>query len=276
MNNNQLKELIYKNNIPKFMIFIDNNPYNISVYKNQIIKRINLPISYYDDIQEAVCDASSLLSEDCIYFIRVDSNDKTIKKTTVFESALTTLKGTNKYIIIILNNKDKVPKAFINDIVYFDKYDYNSLFSFSKQVCVVNKLNISDNRLQELIEKSDCDFGIVTNVLSQLAILAQANGNVETFDFCDYRKGNIFTLCDKILAKDKSAWEYSYLVNNEAMMVAFNLYKKARERLKATNSIYYADIICECEYIFNGIASGEIKDEYALKYLISKIFKENN
>lgn len=276
MNNNQLKELINKNQIPKFMIFIDNNPYNISIYKKQIVKKINLPINYYNDIQEAASEASSLISEDCIYFVRVDNNDKILKKASLFETALSVLKTSGQYSIVVLNDKSKVPKSFINDVIYFDKYDYNSLFSFSKQVCEMNNIKISDAKIQELVEKSDCDLGIATNVLAQLSVLSQIGGDAESFDFCDYRKGNVFTLCDKILSKSDDTWEYSYLLKNDTMMVTFNLYRKARERLKSTNSKYYAKIICECEYIFNGIASGEVKDEYALKYLISNIFEESN
>ncbi len=276
MDSNQLKELIRKREIPKFMIFIDNNPYNMSLYKNQIVKIINLPVLYHTDIQDAIYEASSFLAEDSIYYIRIDSTDKILKKSELFSDALSTLKKIGQYTLVILNDKGKVPKAFLGDTVVFDKYDYNSLYAFGKQVCELNKIPLSNNKLQELIDKSDCDLGVASNTLMQLSTLNKAGGDIESFEFCDYRKGNIFVLCDKILSKDNSAWEYSQLVSNETMMVAFNLWKKARERLKSTNSIYYANIICECEYIFNGITTGDIKDEYALKYLIAKIFKENN
>lgn len=275
MNDKQLKSLIHNNNIPKFMIFIDENPYNISIYKNQIVKAIGLPLVYYGDIQEAVYEASSLLAEDCIYYIRIDASDKIIsgkKNVASFESALSILKNINKYVIVVLTNKDKVPKQFLNDVVFFNKHDYNSLFSFAKQVCDMNKINLSNDRLNELIEKSNCDFGIVINVLAQLATMSQLGESIEDFEFCDYRKGDIFIMCDKILARDESAWEYFNLVKNDTVMIVFNLYRKAREKLKSTNSMYYANIMCICEHIFNGIASGDIKSEYALKYLMSSVF----
>ena len=271
---NELKQMIHRREIPKFLIFLDNDPYQSFIYKGQIAKIVGLPTNYYADLEDALYDASMLLSEDCMYVVQIDVsttkgfNGQAEKNKTL----LNALKELDKYVIILFENydnkKSSLLSSFKDDIVIFNKQNTNALYDYITKICVANKTTLPQAEILALIEKSNNDLGVIVNTLEQMCILNKIGYDASSFELCDYRKGDLFVLIDKILAQDKTAWEYSTLVKDSPSVIAYNLYRKARERFMTTNSSYYSKLMEICEKVFNGINDGSIKDSYALKYLI--------
>lgn len=268
----ELKQMIYRKEVPNFLIFIDNDPYQAFVYKAQIARLVGQPVNYYPTLEEAVYDASMVLSDDCMYVVQMDGSKGLNEK---HQALLQALKDAGKYSIVMLENynEKKSPlNAFKNNVVIFNKQDTKHLFEYAVKVCASNNVVIPQEELLALIEKSNNDFGVVINTLEQLCTLSKMGKDISFYNFADYREGNLFELIDMIIARNENAWQYSTLVKDSPSVIAFNLYRKAREKTKTTNSAYYMKLMELCERIFNGINDGSIKESWALKYLIYNAF----
>lgn len=261
-----LKNRIANKDIPKTLIFIDDNPYLVSIYMHRIEKALNLPSSYYGDIEEAISDARIILADECIYIVTLDSKSKILSKEDKFKDILDSIAVLDKYFIVILPSNKKIKN---DNAIIFAKSTPLELTKIVEKTCELNHFKITNNAIYELIKRSDCDLGVIMNVLEQLKSLGRSVYDIEDIPSYDYRKGDIFTLIDKIISRDKNIWEYVPLIKDSPSVIAYNLYAKAREKATTySNASYYIGLMRIAEEVYRRISDGTIKDTYALKYLI--------
>ena len=271
-----LKTDILINSIPKFLIFVANEPTLCKQYIDSISNTTGLDYTYYQDADVAIMDITNNIKKDVIYII---FNDQKIVKNQEYVDKLSKL---NKYIIVYFSELDKTSQFYkINKdlIITFNKLDLYTILAYMQKKCNIAKVNVAQDKLIKLIEYCNCNLGECLNELDKILVLSQENSNVLmeymlNNGFSDYRQTNVFHFINKILNKDRSVFDDKQRLVDSFMNVIYNLYSQAKQRFIQTRDEYYLKCMKLSSKMFNGIVDGTINDTYALNYILFKLFIE--
>lgn len=268
-----LKTDILSNNIPKFMIFIDNEYALCKQYIKYISNTTNKAYKYYNTADEVLYDITTNLKEDYVYIIY---NDLSILKNLAYIDKLIL---TNKNIIVYYNEFNKCLDKYKEYVVKFNKLDKYTILAYLIKVCNTNKVSITTNKLETLIDYCNCDLNICLNELDKIISLNQENSNI-LFDymlnngFSDYRHTSLDKLIDKILNNDISVYNDIYKINESPISILIALYNRAKYRFLSLKNTNDCKLMKCCSDLCQRIIDGTISDTYAIKYLLNKCYNE--
>ena len=269
-----LKSSILSNNIPKLLIFVEDEPALSKQYITSISNTLNKAYKYYDTADEVIYETTTNMREDFVYIIYNDS--KILSNPTYIQE----LQKLNRNIIVCFSELDKNSTLFKDNktlVVIFPRLDRLSLLAYAQKLCKTHKITIDQNRLLEIIDCCDCRMGAVTNELDKIFILEQANSNVLanymlTHGFPDYRKVNVYQFIDKVLSRNREALRDFYKIEDKSVGLIVLLYNNARRKLLETRHPFYGKIMQFCYEAYNGIIDGTLSDVYAFKNILYQIF----
>ena len=269
-----LKSDILTNNIPDFLIFIEEEPALSKQYITHISNTLNKAYKYYDSADAVIYDITTNLKEDYVYIIYNDAN---ILKNPKYISNLESLK---RNIIVCLPTVDKT-SAFYKEnkthIVVFEQLDTYSLLAYAQKLCKNHKTTIDQDKLLTLISYCDNRLGVLLNELDKIFILGQDNSNLLADymmknGFPDYRKVNMFEFINKVLYKKEEAFIDLIKLTDSPVSIIYNMYYTARKKLLDTRNPYFGYIMSLCFNAYSGIIDGTMSDKYALKHIMLSIY----
>lgn len=268
-----LKANIANNNIPTFMIFSGEEQALCKQYIQKISSTINKYHKYYNSADEVLVEIDTNMREDFLYIILND--EQIIKKPQYIDALIKT--GRN---IIVYNttydSKASIYKDYKDYCVIFKKIDKYSIVGYLMKLLQNADIEVSQDRLEKLVDLCDCNLGYCLNEINKVIILEQKNSNV-LFDFMlehnfpDYRKVNVFSVIQKILNKDKTFVDDQLKMDESTVGLLTLIYKQAQNRLGVSNNVNYADIMQLCSMLDSSIKDGSISDDYAIDYLLLKV-----
>lgn len=269
-----LKASITANTLPKFFIFVEKEPALCKQYITAMSNTLGKAYSYYNTADEVLYDITTNLRNDYLYVIYDDK--KILENLDYIEHLI----KTGRHIIVSFSELDKgsaLYKKYKEYVTIFNKLDEWTLLAYLQKQCKENKVSIEQDKLRVLINRCDCNLGMILNEMDKIFTLAQSNSNLLmeymlNNGFSDFRKINIFVFIDKLLAKDKTAFEDLIKITDSPVTIIYNLYKTAKKRLFNTRKPFYGYIMSLCYEIYNGIIDGTMSDKYALKYLMLQLF----
>ena len=269
-----LKSDILTNNIPKFLIFIEEEPALSKQYIVSMSNTLNKAYKYYDSADEVIYDATTNLREDFLYVI---FNDEKIVKNPTYISSLANL---NRNIVACFPQIDKSSDFFRSNksnIVVFERLDKYSLLAYAQKMCKTHKTVVEQDKLLEIIECCDCRLGALMNELDKIFTLGQDNSNLLVDyllknGFPDYRNVNIYEFINCVLSRNKYAFRMALKIDDSPVGIVFAMYNKARVKLVDSRHPFYGYVMECCYEIYNRIIDGTLNDQYALQYLLHKVF----
>lgn len=272
MNIKLLKTAIKQNNIPKLLVFIGDEQAVCKQYIQTMSQTLNKHYKFYDTADEVIIETASNMREDFLYVILND--DKVLKKPDYVKALL----QTDRHIILYFTNFDKKCQFYKDNKDYcvsFDKVDKYSLVAYLQTLLQKASIEVSQDRLEKLVDLCDCNVGYCKNELDKIITLGQDKSNT-LFDymlkvgFPDYRQLNVFSFVSRIIDGNKSVLE-DQLKFTESIVGTINLiYKNAQNKLGVTNDIRLAKIMQVCSELDCRIKDGTTSDVYALDYLLLK------
>lgn len=275
-----LKGSIHSGSIPKFLIFIAEDPAFAKQYIDAISQSLRKPSSYYTTADEVIYDCSTGIIDDKLFVITYDNrvldNDKYVNA----------LQGLGKNIIVLFTEiNEKKYKKFLSDydkfIVRFAKLDTYSLISYAEIQCKAHAIALEQDKIKKLVEYCNNDFGCFKNELEKIFLLNLdkpefLNRYIDQDGFSDYRKGDAETLLQKILDnKVNDAFVYYNKFNDtcdNTIMLFYKLYSSARTLFTKTGKNYYARIIYLINEIYIQVINGTYKEETAFNYFMVKLW----
>ena len=273
METKELKASIKANNIPKFLIFDVDNALLCRQYLTAMADTLGKPCKYYDTADQVLYEVTTNLREDFIYVIL---NDDKIVKNPNYVTELSQL-GRNIVVYFTdLDTKSAFYKTNKKDIVEFKQLGKYEIVSFLKKQLEKNKIDVSQDKIETLVDYCNCDFGCCVNELDKIIALDQSNSNalfnyMMENGFSDYRQTNIFSFINKILNKDLTVYDDVKRLDENFVGLLVLLYRNAKARLLSTNNRKYADIMQLCYRLDSCIKDGRLKDTYLLDYLLLKV-----
>lgn len=276
MNIKALKGCILANNIPKFLIFNQQEPALAKQYVEKISNTLNKNLKYFDNLDELIIDIQSNISNDAIYiYLKNEYDNKYIKY-------IDTCININKYIYLLFDNidkKDNIYENYSDYIINFNKLDTYTILAYIEKVLKDNSIEINQELLIKLIENSNNNLGIILNELDKIIVLQQDNSNILMNymlenGFSDYREINLFSFINKLLKKDITVFNEFYKLNESTVNILLNLYKQSRMKFIDTKNNAYLKIMKLTGIVLNKILDGTFDEKYALKYILIQIFNE--
>ena len=269
-----LKSDILTNNVPKFLIFIEEEPALSKQYITYISNTLNKAYRYYSTADEVIYEATTNMREDFVYVIY---NDQKVITNPKYTAELASL---NRNIIVCFPDIDKTSefyKSNKSNIVIFERLDKYSLLAYAQKQCANKKITVDQSKLEQIIECCDCRLGALNNELEKIFILQQSNSNILVDyllqnGFPDYRSVNIFDFINQVLACDKRAFKTALKIDDSPVGIIYALYNSARKKLLASRNQFYGTVMEVCYKVYNGIIDGTFSDRYALAYLLSQIY----
>lgn len=268
-----LKANIANNNVPAFMIFSGEEQALCKQYIQKISSTINKYYKYYNSADEVLVEIDTNMREDFLYIILND--EQIIKKPQYIEALIKT--GRN---IIVYNteydSKVSIYKDYKDYCVIFKKIDKYSIVGYLMKLLKNNGIEISQDRLEKLVDLCECNLSYCLNELNKIIILDQKSSNVLfdfmiTHNFPDYRKVNVFSAIQKLLKKDKSFLDDQIKMDESVVGLLTLIYRQAQSKLGSTNNIEYSNLMQICSLLDGGIKDGSINADYALDYLVLKV-----
>lgn len=268
-----LKSSILSNNIPKFLIFVEEEPALSKQYITSISNTLNKAYRYYDTADEVIYEVTTNMKEDFVYIIY---NDKKIIDNPNY---ITELKQCNRNIIVCYPSITN--EAFLKNnsllIVKFPKLDRYSLLAYAQKLCKSHKTTIEQSKLLEIVDCCDCSLGAVVNEMDKIFILEQSNSNVLVDyllknGFPDYRKVDVYKFIDKVLSRNKEALKDMHKIEDKSVGLIYLLYNNARRRLIDTRHPFYGAVMQLCYDGYNSIIDGTLSDKYVFKYILYSIY----
>ena len=256
-----LKSSILSNNIPKLLIFVEDEPALSKQYITSISNTLNKAYRYYDTADEVIYETTTNMREDFVYIIYNDS------KILANPQYIQELQKLNRNILVCFSELDRNSSLFKdnkNIVVVFPRLDRLSLLAYAQKLCKTHKITIDQEKLLEIIDCCDCCMGAVTNELDKIFILEQANSNV----LANY----MFQFIDKVLCRNKEALKDFYKIEDKSVGLIVLLYNSARKKLLETRHPFYGKIMQFCYRAYNGIVDGTLSDSYAFKNILYQIF----
>lgn len=270
-----LRTDIKSNMIPKFLIFIGEEQALARQYIDSISTTSNKYHKFYSTADEVLVETSSNLRDDFLYVIL---NDTSILKNPNYISSLI---ATGRNIIVYFTNPvdDLFIKANKEYIVDFKKIDKYSIVAYLMQKLHNEKIEVTQEKIETLVDYCNCDFGICLNELDKVISLGQASANYLTDymlsnGFSDYRQTNLFSFVQKILYGKVSAFDDTQRIGDSIISIITVLYNQARLKLVETNDERYGSIMTLCNKLDSGIKDGSVDTNSTLKYLLLKVIGE--
>lgn len=268
------KACVLSNNIPKFLVFIQKEYMLVKQYLQHISKSLNKDLDFYNSIDGAIYAIQTNIIQDKIYIIYNDVN--ILKNDEYIKSII----DSNKYVFLIYDDLDKntnLYKNFESNLVIFNKLDKYQILAYIQSKLKQEKINISQDKLLQLIDYCNCDFSIVLNELDKIIILNQENSSLLVDymlknEFPDYREQNIFIFINKLLNKNISAINDIYNIINNSVIVLYNIFMCAKKKFVDTKNNQLLKIMKLAYNLYIDILEKRIDERYALKYLLLEIF----
>lgn len=273
MNIKLLKTAIKQNNIPNLMVFIGEEQALCKQYIEVISTTLNKHFRYYDTADEVLVETSTNTREDFLYIIFND--DKVLKKPDYIKALL----ETNRHIIIYFTSFDKKSQFYKDNKDYcvsFDKLDKYSIVAYLQRQLQKHSIEVSQDRLEKLVDLCDCNLGYCLNELDKIISLDQKNSN-NLFDFMiqngfpDYTQVNVFSFVHKIVNRDLSLLKDQLKMSESIVGVLNLIYKQAQTHLGSTNNVKLASLMQLCSELDCRIKDGTVSDSYALDYILLKV-----
>ena len=270
MNSSVLKNiLVNKKEIPKFMIFIENEPSNAKAYLNLISKNIGKPIKFYDSADEALYDMSTGLVDDRIYYIVND--DKVLKNNRYISE----LKSFDENIIIGFDGM-KIPDSFISDnqnVVYvFDTGSMQTLLNFIAKKAIENKITINQSQSEDLIYKSDFKLSQITNEIEKISLLDNKAEYIANQEYPNIAKIDNMSVMLQVLNQDKRSMQNMSILMESAVGSLKAIYTMAKKKFKTTDNLFYAKVMIASFKAYNHIIDGTLDSANSIKKFFIDIF----
>lgn len=274
-----LKAAVLTNNIPNFLIFIEDEQALAKQYITNISNTVSRPLKYYDSVDNVLYDIHNNMKEDVIYVVM---NDENVCKNSNYVDELV---KTNKRIILRYSEFDKKSdtyKKYKDYFITFPKLDNYTILKYLLKKCEENSVSVDQDKLLTLIDYCNCDLGECLNEIDKIFTLEQSSSNVVMSymlenGFSDYRQINMYTLLNDIINNKKcpasinKVFKNRLKLNESPMTILFSLYNLSKKKLIDTKDNSYAYIMKICKDLSFGIVEGTISDQYALSYLMLKL-----
>lgn len=268
------KACVLSNNIPKFLVFIQKEYMLVKQYLQHISKSLNKDLDFYNSIDEAIYALQTNIMQDKIYIIYNDAN--ILKNDEYIKSII----DSNKYVFLIYDDLDKntnLYKNFESNLVIFNKLDKYQILAYIQSKLKQAKINISQDKLLQLIDYCNCDFGIILNELDKILILNQENSSLLVDymlnnSFPDYREQNIFIFINNILKKDINVLNDIYSISDNSIIILYNMFMCAKKRFIDTKNSELLEIMKLAYDLYIKVLEKKIDEKYAIKYLLLEIF----
>ena len=267
MNSSVLKQLIINNQIPKFMVFIENEPINARAYIDLISKKINKPVVIYDSIDNVIYDITTGLIDDRLYYIL---NDEQIFKNQTYIASLNSFDEN----IIIGFDGIKISDNFLRDnaqfIYTFDKGDTDILLKYIRKRYTVFA---NDTELKDLIACSDNKLSQINNELDKVALLSEEEQKeyFKNKKYPDIRQIDNMSVMLMVLNKNKEFFKHIDILINNAVQSLLAIYTMARKKFVSTNDKYYAKLMILCFKAHSSIMDGTMTSENAMKKFVGDL-----
>lgn len=268
-----LKSDILSNNIPKFLIFKDNEHFLVKQYLHSMSETLGKACKFYDDSDAVIYDISVNLKDDCLYVVQGD--DKIIKNPMYLKN----LSDLQRNIVVIVNDTSaKHFQDYNKYVVNFDKLDRNTIYAYLIKTLKDNEITIDEDRLFKIIDFCKCDLSLCVAEIDKIIILGKSNSNLLVDymlknSFPDYRCCDTNMFVKKLLTNDRSAYDDCNKINDNVVTVAFMLYRMSKNALQYdTSNSHYYDVLRLSIEVYDKIISGKMSDSYALNYLMYKCF----
>ena len=272
-----LKASILSHSAPRFLIFNSQEPTMAKQYIEGIADATNMAYKYFESTDEVIYDNATALRTPCISVVVDDT--KPLKNPKYIES----IAESNMYIILLYTNLDtKKYKDFVkanaSRMVTFDKLDGMSLLNYATKRCADKNIKVSQDKLVRLVEYSNNDLGCLINELDKIFVLGQSNSDILADymlknGFSDYRLPDSDKFIRLILQESTDAFGYYERFNksiDSAAMIAYKLYSLYRENTSLPSKKKLVGMRT-CFHVYNGIVSGIMSDEYAVRYLMLEL-----
>ena len=265
-----LKTAIVQNNIPSFMIFNVDESTLCKQYIKTISSILNLMPQYYEKASDVVYNISTNLKDDYLYIVFNDID--------AFNYIDEFLKYKDRHIIIYFDSCNFDIKNYNNYkdyVVNFNQLEKYTLLAYLMKILSKNKIEISQDRVEKLLEYCNNNMSFCCNELDKIITLEQTNSNM-LFDymlkngFSDYRELNIFEFAKQLLNKDIALFDIIDKFDESLISLFTIIYKLAKAKLETTSNITYANLMQLCSLLDLSIKDGSINADYTLKYLLLK------
>lgn len=267
-----LKTAIKQNSIPNLMIFIGDEQALCKQYIELISTTLRKHYKFYESADEVLVETSTNMREDFLYVILND--DKVLKKPDYVKA----LNDVNRNIILYFTNFDKKSQFYKDNKDYcvsFDRVDKYSIVAYLQRQLQKHSIEVSQDRLEKLVDLCDCNLGYCINELDKIIVLDQKNSN-NLFDFMlqngfpDYRQVNVFSFVHKIVNNDLTLLKDQLKMSESVVGILNLVYKQAQNKLGSTDNFSLANLMQVCSELDSRIKDGTTSDIYALDYLLLK------
>lgn len=273
-----LKSSIMSNTIPKFLIFVEEEPALAKQYIVNISNTIRKPYKYYDSADTALYDMTSGLHDECLYVITDDSKAK-----KDYEKYVKALEDCKENVILSFSKMDyktEFFKKYHDRFVIFEKQDKYTLLSYAQRLCKEHSINVEQEKLLTLVEYCDCNLGEIVNELDKIFTLGQTSANnlmsymIEN-GFSDYRQVTVQSFAEKAVVGNKEALKLLLRSNISAVEGLMFMYNKAKYNLCNYKNPYFGDVMELCCDTIDKVTADpiELKDDYALRYVIMELLR---
>lgn len=270
-----LKTSILTNNIPKFLIFIEDEIALSDMYKEKISKMLNKPIKVYSSCEHIAYDLQTNVISDSIFVINEDKP---------FDNhALEIIKNSGKNCIICTHSVDNIKnKDLLVYCVHFKKLDHYTVLAYLMKKLKDKNIAIEQDSVEKLVDYCEDNLGECLNELDKVITLVDGSSSeinnkivmdyMLECEFSDYRQTNVKAFTDKVCAKNTEAIDEVYRLSDSPIYVLSLLYAKARYSFITYKRPYSKRIMEVCYEIYKGILSNTIDSEYAMKYLVEELY----
>lgn len=274
MNIKTLKANIKSLNIPKFLIFVEEEPALSRQYSDAIATALNKSVSFHDSIDSVLYDIGTGIRGDYLYIVR-DENG--LKKNC--NQYVKSLIDSNKFIIVKVDSRETlcgISKDYDAYIVDFKKLDKNTILAYMIQKFNEHSIVLEQDKMEAIIDRCNCNLGMVLNEIDKIFTLGQSNSNIlvdymMVNGFSDYTRFDINRFVSKILNKDGTVLDDIYKVDVSPVSIAYTLYMRARNLFLTTKNGYYHKVMKASSVVYNSIIDGTMDARYAVRYLIMEV-----
>lgn len=274
----ELKDSILKSNIPNLLVFKVEEPVLARQFINQMSTTLNKYPKYYDKADEVLYEIKTNIKSDFLYIIL---NDPLVLKNPEY---LKELNSPERNIIVYYTELDSKSGFYKNNkdlIVDFKHLTKPTIIAYIMTVLQKNKITIQQEQAEQLVDKCNCNYSLCCNEIEKIITLGQANSNLVMNymlenGFSDYRHTNMFSFVQGILNKDIKVFDSKNRLDDSVISLLYTLYKQTKDRLQATNGMdaRLVDIMQLCSKIDAGIKDATLNADYALDYLLLRVFYE--
>ncbi len=265
-----LRNKVYTNSIPNFLIFGGKEQFLCKHYITHISTTLNKHYKYYDTLEQVLHEASINIKEDFLYIVLNDKD--ALKNGVLIESA----KSIGRNIILYYTDIDTFSQSLNDNVVMFNPLDSATILAFLNKRLREGKVEVSIDLLQDLIEKCGNDLGCCVNEIDKIIALGFEKSNKVTSymlnnGFSDFRDVQASDVAYKLLQNDHSVLKSIYKLGTSPISLLYIIYSMALKRLGGRDSARYVNILNKCFEIDCGIKDGTINSKHVIDYILLSI-----